>query len=71
MCKGETIMNIIKEKRIEKGLSAKEVAEYLDISVFTYLKAEENYKDINVYLCMRISNIIGIEFDEITNTYNQ
>lgn len=64
-------MNIIEEKRIEKGLSVEEVAEQLNISVFTYLKAEENYKDLNAYLCMRISDIIGIKFYEITNTYNQ
>ena len=55
-------MNIIMEKRIIKSISIKEMAEILHIHERDYIYIENNFNDVNAYLCKKNLRCIEIRF---------
>jgi transcriptional regulator with XRE-family HTH domain len=63
-----TIGERVKDLRESKGLSAKELAEILDINQSTYSKLENDKKSIAVSELKRISEFFGVTADYIIGT---
>ena len=54
-------MNIVKQKRIEKGISVGEMANKLCITKSNYIKYENSLRDIIGFMYMKICLLLGIE----------
>lgn len=63
-----TIGKRIKNLREEKNLSAKEVAEFIDINQSTYSKLENDKKSISVSELKKITKFFGVSADNIIGT---
>lgn len=57
----------IKQKRIEKGLSQKEMASYLGIPVSTYSNYENNYREPKAEIIKKIADKLEISVKELLN----
>lgn len=53
-------MNIIKQKRIEKGICINEISESLNIRERDYTVIENDFSSINAFLLMEICKILDI-----------
>lgn len=54
-------MNIVKQKRIEKGISVGEMVNKLYITKSDYIGYETDLCNINAFLYMKICLILGIK----------
>ena len=63
-----TIGERIKDLRESKGLSAKELAEILDINQSTYSKLENDKKSIAVSELKKLTEFFGVTADYIIGT---
>ena len=55
-------MGFLKEKRMEKGLSQKQVAELSGISRYRYLDIETNGYEPSVKTAKKIANALGFDW---------
>ncbi len=60
----------LKELRKEKGLSQKEVADYLNISSITLLHYEKNQREPSFDLLVEISKYFGVSIDYLFGLTN-
>ena len=58
-------MKIIMEKRIIKSISIKEMAEILHIHERDYIYIENNFNDVNAYLCKKICDVLKLDFNTL------
>lgn len=58
-------MNIIKNFRVQKNISAKYMADALHISIEDYMYYEDHYDLIDTYLCMHMCDILKLDFNSI------
>lgn len=56
----------LKEARLYRGLSQKEVAELLEIPERLYLALEENKVEIRLYLSLKFCELLNVSFRYIT-----
>ena len=61
-------MNIIKEKREEKGLTQREVADFLKISQPAYYQIENGQRKIKGQLKKNLMKILDLKESDLTNT---
>lgn len=53
------------EKRIIKSISIKEMAEILHIHERDYIYIENNFNDVNAYLCKKICDVLKLDFNTL------
>lgn len=57
---GSTILRKIKAARVTKGLSQKDMAKQLDVSISTYSRLESGVTKISYDMILKISNILSL-----------
>lgn len=58
----------IKESRLSRNISQKDMAEQLGLSVSTYSNYENNYREPKLETIEKICEILGVTIDELMNT---
>lgn len=58
-------MNIVKQKRIKKGMTRKEVAAYLGLSLSKYNYYEEHIMDITIEMMLNLSNFLMFDIKNV------
>lgn len=58
-------MNIIKKARKEKGLTRREVAEYLDLPLLVYIYYELHATEMHKWLCDDLCQYLNISYRDI------
>lgn len=64
-------MNIIKKARKEKGLTRREVAEYLDLPLLVYIYYENNFNCIKLKDLLLLSNLFNMDIIAWLLIWNQ
>jgi transcriptional regulator with XRE-family HTH domain len=60
-----TIPNNLRKLRKEKGITAQEMAEKLQCTVFHYYKMENGKRNLPVYRAVLAADILGVTLNEI------
>lgn len=60
----------IKEIRIEKNITPQQIAEYLNISLKTYLNLEKGNAKLSIYVLAEISNFFNVSIDYLVGRTN-
>ena len=68
---GEKFNENLKEARIKKGLSQKEVADNIGVAISTYSLYESGNREPNVQTIKKIADFLGISADELLGLSDQ
>ena len=68
---GEKFNENLKEARIKKGLSQKEVADNIGVAKSTYSLYESGNREPNVQTIKKIADFLGISADELLGLSDQ